>query len=296
MPDIDLEWYRSFVAIYRVGTVSGAAAERFITQPAVSQHLAALESAMGTALFSRTPRRMIPTERGKELYARVVAAIDALEQITSEVGEERDQSVLLRLGAPLEYFSEVALDQFINANIRCWARFDVTSVLLEALERGELDLVIATQRLPAQSIEYTRLIEETFLLVGAAKGPHPGDDRFGEEELAQMEQWLAQQRWISYGPDLPIIRRFWQQTFGKRPELRPSLVVPNLHAIRHAVLAGAGISLLPGYLCAADRAESRLDVLWEPPQPVLNELWIATRRQDRTHPGIQQACTVLLAR
>ena len=40
-----------------------------MTQSAMSQHLAALEAETGEALFTRNPRRMVPTERGKELYS-----------------------------------------------------------------------------------------------------------------------------------------------------------------------------------------------------------------------------------
>src|SRR5690606_40980576 len=66
--DLDFEWYRSFVAIYRAGSVSAAAASRHLTQPALSQHLAALEAEVGEPLFHRRPRKMVPTERGIALY------------------------------------------------------------------------------------------------------------------------------------------------------------------------------------------------------------------------------------
>ena len=68
---VHLEWYRSFVNVYQVGTVSGAAEVLHLTQPAVSQHIAALESTLGTVLFQRMPRRMLPTEAGKAaIYSR----------------------------------------------------------------------------------------------------------------------------------------------------------------------------------------------------------------------------------
>ena len=43
---VDLEWYRSFIAVYRFGTASGAAHALHLTQPGVSQHVAALEKAL----------------------------------------------------------------------------------------------------------------------------------------------------------------------------------------------------------------------------------------------------------
>lgn len=75
---IDFEWYRSFLAIYQAGSVTRAAQARSMTQPALSQHLAALEAALGTALFVRTPRRMVPTEQGQALYTQIAPAVEHL--------------------------------------------------------------------------------------------------------------------------------------------------------------------------------------------------------------------------
>ncbi len=36
---VGFEWYRSFVAVYQTGTVSAAAQQRQMTQPAISQHV-----------------------------------------------------------------------------------------------------------------------------------------------------------------------------------------------------------------------------------------------------------------
>lgn len=81
----NFEWYRSFVAIYRLGSVSAAANERFLTQPAVSQQLQALENQVGSALFTRTPKKMVPTEVGKQLYIQVVQSVDSLELLTQSI-------------------------------------------------------------------------------------------------------------------------------------------------------------------------------------------------------------------
>ena len=105
---INLEWYRSFIEVYRVGTVSGAAQVLHLTQPAVSQHLAALESALGNQLFQRTPRRMVPTEAGKRLYSQVVSAIEKLESIPHK-NSTAETPQTIRIGTPQEFFTEQIL-------------------------------------------------------------------------------------------------------------------------------------------------------------------------------------------
>jgi len=55
-----------------VGTVSGVAQFLHLTQPAVSQHVAAKKSALGNPLFQRTPRRMVPRKRDKDFILKLL--------------------------------------------------------------------------------------------------------------------------------------------------------------------------------------------------------------------------------
>ncbi len=305
---IDYEWYQSFVAVYRAGTVTAGAEARFLTQPAVTQHLAALEAAVGEPLFQRTPRRMLPTERGKELYSQIIQSLEKLEQVTQTLRGEvaASQAALIRLGSPLEYYNEVGLARLAKAALRFWIRFGVARDLIEDLERGELDAVIATQRVATRVVEFERLDEERFLLVAAPhlkipifEGLTIADEptgKYSPEYMRKLESWLAAQPWISYGVEMPIIRRFWQRNFRGRPEFKPALVIPDLHTIAKAIELGYGISLLPDYLCRPALESGRLRLLWELPHPITNELWLAYRRADRNRLEIKQVQALLLER
>jgi len=288
----DFERYRSLVAVYRAGTVSRAAEARFLTQPAVSQHVATLEAETGHRLFKRTPKGMVPTECGKKLYAQVAQAVDALERVAqSRRGALEAGAPLVRLGAPPEYFHEVLLDGIADAPLRFWVRFGQTGDLIDGLERGELDLVVATQRLPSRAVEYEKLADERFLPVGGPDHEPVGGGGGGGE--ASVEGRLKEQRWIAYGAELPIVRRFWRQSLGRRPEIRPALVLPDLRAILKAVELGQGVAVLPDYLCRGALKSGRITLLWEPPEPVENELWTAYRKVDRTDEDLRRARELL---
>lgn len=60
--NIGWELYRSFLGVLREGSLSGAARALGITQPTVGRHVAALEKALGVALFTRSPAGLMPTE------------------------------------------------------------------------------------------------------------------------------------------------------------------------------------------------------------------------------------------
>jgi DNA-binding transcriptional LysR family regulator len=281
---VNLEWYRSFVAVYRVGTVSGAAQVLHLTQPAVSQHLAALESALGHPLFQRTPRRMLPTEEGKRLYTQVAAGIEQLESITLKMPEDAPQ--IIRLGTPQEFFAERVLNQLPKTeNTLYRVQFGLAQDLLEKLLEGQLDAIIATQQIARSEIEYQLIFEENFWLVAPPDTVVPVESEL-KADLIPLERWLRTQPLIAYSEDLPIVRRFWRTVFGRRMDAIPKLVLPDLRMIRQAIYSGFGFSILPDYLCAEMVAQRQLTLVLKPSSPVKNQLWLAYRKSERQSPRV----------
>jgi DNA-binding transcriptional LysR family regulator len=277
---VNLEWYRSFVEVYRVGTVSGAAAVLHLTQPAVSQHVAALESMLGVALFERMPRRMLPTEAGKRLYTRVVGAIETLESIPTRA-TLADAPLLIRLGTPSEFFSEYVLNRLPKADKVLFAvQFGLVQTLIEQLLANQIDCVIATQKIPFSEIEYHLIFEENFWLIGPPDTSIPIlQDMQGD--LTCLEEWLRLQPWIAYSEELPIIRRFLRVIFGRRLDVSPQFVIPDLRSIREAIALGLGYSVLPDYLCHDWISDRRLTLVLKPSKPVTNQIWLAYRKSER---------------
>ena len=75
-PDWDL--YRTFLAVVREGSLSGAARRLGLTQPTVARHVDELERAVGADLFLRSQRGLTPTDMGLELKPHAEAlALDA---------------------------------------------------------------------------------------------------------------------------------------------------------------------------------------------------------------------------
>lgn len=282
----DLNWYRSFVAVYRSGKVSGAAGIRNLTQPAITQHIAALGQVVGEALFARTPKGMTPTERGKALYTQVVESLDRLERVSRGLRlTAASLAPTVRLGAPLEFFYEVALERLVNASFRLELRFHETRELIQALEDAKLDAVIATQRLTTRALEYRAITEEAFVLVGSPSLSAPSD--------GSLETWLNAQRWVSYGPELPIIRRFYRANFARRPEIQPALVVPDLRAVLRALELGAFVSVLPDYLCRDALKAGRIVALVRSIGEH-NTLWLVRRKTDLERPELQELESILI--
>lgn len=274
---VNLEWYRSFIAVYQVGTASGAAQVLHITQPAVSQHLAALELALGTALFERTSRKMLPTEAGKRLYNQIAAAMETLESITT-YGSFVETSPIIRLGTSQEFFHERILEKLSASDQNCYViQLGLTKDLIAQLQAGNLDAVVATQKILHPDIEYQLLFEESFWLVG----PPNINISALQIDLVSLDIWLKNQSWIAYSEELPMIRRFWRLVFGRRININPKLIIPDLRGIRQAIALGFGFSVLPDYLCKDLIANNQLTLILQPEQSVTNQIWLALRKADK---------------
>jgi hypothetical protein len=131
----DTELLRTFVAIYRAGTLTDAACHRGISQPAASQHLSALESTIGTRLFVRGPGGVVPTQRARELYAQVTEPLDALEEVIRGLRAEGPlfPSPPVRFGSSPEYFAAEVIPLLAETGIAVTATFGTAARLTSPL-------------------------------------------------------------------------------------------------------------------------------------------------------------------
>jgi DNA-binding transcriptional LysR family regulator len=254
---------RTFLAIYRCGSVTRAAERLNLTQPAASGHLQALEARLGRSLFERSSRGLKPLEAAHDLARTIAPAVDSLESAfdqTRKAGGELAGTV--HLGGPPEFLGEMLLPALaeLEPGLRLRCRLGLAAELIEAVHNGDLDFAIATVRVNRPGIGYTPLYEEEFRLVAAP--------RWAATPLAEAPM-------LAYEEGLPIIRRYWRAAFGHDPDMQAALVVPDLRALCAAAAAGMGITVLPDYLCARRLAAGELVELHRLEQPPSNTIHLA---------------------
>ncbi|CAG5083971.1 Transcriptional regulator, LysR family [Thermobacillus xylanilyticus] len=284
---IDFEWYRSFVSIYRHNSVSEAAKSRFMTQPAMSQHLASLEAEVGEKLFVRMARKMIPTERGKLLYSEAAPLVEALEKVSADLKTASLPGMKwIKIGSAPDFYQEKILPLLPRFGTCSISHFGTAEELVESLEAEKVDLIITSKKFMKPGIEYEELGEEEFVIIAPAHWDVPET-----RSLAEQDRWLAGQKWIAYGPELPIIRRVWREHFKKRPKLHVPYIVPNLHMILALVGAGAGLSVVPAYLLQPANAGDVRMVYSH--LSVRNALFFAYKSKHKYYPEIQHVMKII---
>jgi DNA-binding transcriptional LysR family regulator len=270
------DWLRTFVAIYRTGSVSDGARARHLSQPAASQQLTALERSIGGPLFTRGPTGVTATRQGRELYASVADPLDRIEGVLDGLdrGSVKLPPPRLHVGASAECFAGVLLPRLTGFPYPVDATFGADAELLDRLGRGELDVAVTTATAAKRSAVAHPIGDKSFVLVAAPSlAPRR---RF--RSLPRLGDWLTGQPWVSYSVELPLTRRFWQDALGRPFAAELRLVAPDLRVVAAAVETGIGVSLLPGFACEGALRAGRIVEVHPVGGLVAPEPWFASVR------------------
>jgi DNA-binding transcriptional LysR family regulator len=269
---VNLEWYRTFKAVYQTGSLTAASKALFISQPNVSQHISSLEAHVGKPLFERKPR-IAPTDYGKLFYTQVVDALEKLEKVEASFNAVflKKQLPIMRLGAVQEYFAAVLAEKISTIDAQLIVSFGRTKELLNRLHKGTLDFVVATKMADFTNLVFERVQQETFIIAGSKTINTTEFDKYiRKEDRESAEAWLLAQPWISYSADLAMINRFWQKNFYKRPVIKPACVIPDMNIMLQSLKNCAALTISADYLLTGD-----LKIIWRGSAPVKSTLYLA---------------------
>lgn len=275
---VNLEWYRTFKAIYQNGTLTKAAQELLLSQPNVSVQLAALESYIGHALFIRLPRKMVPTDYAKQLYTQIVESIDNLERVEAEFKKSiLNKTTTIRLGSPAEFFNVYLAHNLAQLKSYLIVQYGLASELIEKLVNNDLDIAIITQRNATHEfITYEPLLTESFCIVcNPDFDSSEFDSLVDNGNLDGVEKWLQAQKWYAYNSNLVLIRRFWRENFKKRPLLKLQAAIPDNCSILEAVGHSDGLAVSSDLIAGKALQEVLVKVLWQGIHPANNDLYLA---------------------
>ncbi len=277
----NLEWLRTFKAIYETGTLSAAAQELFISQPGVSLHLNSLEAYTGTKLFDRSARKMVPTEKGKILYNYIIAPIKKLE-----TGEQHfhkralDERPTISVGMCFETFQYTLEEHIPQLPFNLIIKFGEYPQMQQDLDNGLLDLIITPQKGSQQNLHYESFSKERIVLIAGSKTDTSFlDTLLQEKRIKEAAALLKQQMWYSTAADMDHLKNFWSRNFGEHPDFSPNYIVPNISSIIRCLSDTTGFSVVPDFLCAEAIASGKIKQVWEGTVPVENTLYFGTRKK-----------------
>lgn len=286
---VNLEWYRTFKAIYKTGTLTGAAQSLFISQPGVSLHLSSLESYVGYKLFDRTGRKMVPTEKGKVFYNFIIEALGKLEDAEKNFQRSTEKHTpTISVGMCFETF-QITLEPYVSTlPFNLIIQFGEYPEMLENLDKGILDLIITPQTGTTTNIEHEAFSSERIVLLGGMEVNQQEFDTLIEKgDFDEVLKWLKLHKWYGTTGDMEHLRRFWQLNFNKYPDFRPNYIVPNLNSIVRCLSGGTGLAVMPNHLGKKEIENEQVKVIWEGKTILENTLYFAIRKKSIYQEEIQ---------
>lgn len=255
---MELRQLRYFVRIVDLGSVSRAAADLYVAQPALSKQVAALETELGTALLVRSTRGVTPTDAGLAFYAQAQAILRQIGRVPDEVRSAAgNPSGMVSVGMPFSV-SGVVAPALVAATrkrlpgVTLSITQGVSGYLEELVAGGRLNLSLLYERAqPARHIEERTLLVEDLYFVSADEKQAKG----AREETVTLKE-AARYPLVLPGPS-NTTRRIVEQAFareGARLDLLAEMDAP--WTIRSMVAMG---------MCAAVMSRSALAPESDPP-------------------------------
>jgi DNA-binding transcriptional LysR family regulator len=182
LSDVSLRHLLSFRAVADEGSFHAAADRLDYTQSAVSQHVAALEAALGVRLFerSRGRRTVTLTEAGTLLLRHAVAISNRLQAARADLlAYAAGETGMLRVGV-FQSVGMRVLPAIVTRFAHAWPGVEVRlseapdEGLWELVELGTVDLSFGTLPVPPGPFEAVELFSDPYVLVAAAGSPSAG--------------------------------------------------------------------------------------------------------------------------
>lgn len=244
---VNLELYRVFYTVAKCGSLTRAAEELYISQPAVSQSIKQLESQLGVPLFDRRHRGMeLSAQGGKIIFAEVERALELLQQAENRLSETQSLAVgTIRVGASDTIFEYFLADKIVEFHekfpaVKIELMADFTPDTIEKLKANRCD--VAFVNLPIEVDEELELegncmrLNDVFI----------AGDRY--KELSQGVVSLSElKKYPLILMDKNTVARRsldnFLATLGVK--LQPSIEVGSWDLMKRLVQRGMGIGVIP---------------------------------------------------
>jgi DNA-binding transcriptional LysR family regulator len=239
---VTLHQMRIFHSLGRHLSFTRAAEELFLSQPAVSIQVKRLEESVGMPLVEQMGKRIFLTEVGKELFEACRDVLDRLRVLDEDMtGLEEGVRGPLNLAAitSSKYFMPHLLGAFLREHPAVEPRLTVTNQtrVLERLEGNMDDLVIMGTLPENLDLEAAFFLDNPLVVVAA-----PDHPLVGEKQIPLAR--LLQERFLSREPGSGT-RAARSRLFAEHGlTIQPYMELGSSEAIKQAVMAGLGISVL----------------------------------------------------
>lgn len=260
---------RAFCQTVRMGSVSRAAEALFISQPAVTQQLQALEREFGVRLFERVGRRLAPTREGQLLYELALPLVEGVDGLPGQFrdkvrGLDAGELNVVANSATILYLLPRIVEAFRarHPDVRLSLLPAISADGTDLLRSDAADLAVGSMLDVPADLSYEPVYRFEQMLITPRDHPLAGKRQLALADLSEYPLVLPPKRQVTY--------RLIDLVFQKnRVPYTVALEVGGWEVIKQYVAMGMGISIVSS-ICLSDADHERLAVRplaeWFPPR------------------------------
>ncbi len=247
---------RAFCQTVRLGSVSRAAEALFVSQPAISQQLQALERELGVGLFERSGRRLIPSREGQVLFEMAQPLVEDLDGLEARFrdkvsGLDAGELNIAANSSTILYLLPRIIERFrqVHPDVRLTLHNAISADGTDLLREDAADLAVGSMTDVPADLSYAPAYRFEQMLI--IPRDHPlASGELSLEAISRCPLVLPPKRQITY--------RLVDQVFQRhRLPYTVALEVGGWEVIKQYVAMGMGISIVPA-LCLNDADPGKL--------------------------------------
>jgi len=244
-----------FAKVVEAKSFSAAARNLGSSKSAVSKAVTKLEQALGAKLLQRTTRSLSLTEIGAAVYehcARIVEESEEAELAVNRFSVEPSGNIKLSASVAFgQMHMAPAIADFLQQYPKVSAELVLTNRLVNLAEEG-FDLAIRQTDTPAPNLVARTIAPQRYVVCASPGYLERAGVPKSPQDLAQHNclfyaQQSSQDRWTFKGPDSPVTVR-----------VQGNFQVNSNEAVREALLAGLGISLVQTFVVGEELKSGKL--------------------------------------
>lgn len=280
LPLMELRQLRYFVAVAETGNISTAAKNIFLTQPALSRQIKALETEIGQCLLERRAHSVHLTPVGEGLLREARELLQHADQVLERV-RGAGRGVRLRVGyapslasgilsAAVESFTQTHPDAKVEL-------FDLsTGEMLAELERNKLDIILTVASdTKTRGLKWTPLVRTAWRLAVNRKHPLASQARISPDQITREPLLAFCQR--DY-PEYWDIITGWLNEHRQRPKIAGEY--DGAESLMTAVESGLGVAVVTARTARLFHNRAQFKTLSTGPKPLCIAAGYRTDRGD----------------
>ena len=235
---------RYLCAVVEHGHFGRAARACYVSQSTLSAGILELEEVLGASLIERNNRSLVLTGLGEEVVARARSLLVDVEELVALCQASAEPlGGRLRLGV-IPTIAPFLLPGLLKAlrddypNFKPFIREDLSDTLIEALQRGELDLLLLALPFTADAVETMELFSDAFFLASPPEHPLLARGQLDAADLKGQDLLLLE--------DGHCLRDHALEACKLRDsDYRAPYRATSLNTVVQMVASGIGVTLLP---------------------------------------------------